>query len=124
MSYRDLKTYQTSKIIYDFTVAFCRKYIISDRSYRIYDQTVQAQTVRRLVYKTNWSYQTYIPYLSSPQMAANAAICLINQANFLLDRQIKALEEKFISQGGWTENLYRQRLAYRTDKSNRSKRID
>jgi len=27
MSYKDLKSYQNSTIIYDFTVEFCKKYI-------------------------------------------------------------------------------------------------
>lgn len=59
--------------------------------------------------KSNRTYRTYKSYLDDPETAANAAICFINQANFLLDRQIKALEEKFVSQGGYTENLRRRR---------------
>jgi restriction system protein len=32
-------------------------------------------------------------------------------ATFLLDRQIKALEEKFLKEGGFTENLFKRRSA-------------
>jgi len=58
---------------------------------------------------TNRSYLTYKSYLTNSEIAANVAICLINQANFLLDRQIKALESQFIEKGGWSENLRHQR---------------
>jgi len=65
--------------------------------------------IRQLSYKSNRSYMIYKSYLSNPETAANTAICLINQANFLLDRQIKALESQFIEKGGWSENLRHQR---------------
>lgn len=47
---------------------------------------------------------------------ANTLICLIHQANYLLDRQLKALDKKFIEEGGFTENLYKGRQAYRKNK--------
>jgi four helix bundle suffix protein len=46
---------------------------------------------------------------ASPEVAANTIICLINQASFLLGRQLRKLEETFLSEGGFTERLYRQR---------------
>ncbi|MDD5222364.1 MAG: four helix bundle suffix domain-containing protein [bacterium] len=36
-------------------------------------------------------------------------ICLINQASFLLGRQLQNLEQTFLVEGGFTERLYRQR---------------
>jgi four helix bundle suffix protein len=77
----------------------------------------KAKEIRQLAYKTYKSYQTYRSYLSAPETAANVALCLINQENFLLDRQIKSLEEKFIKEGGWTEQIFKKRLAYRTDRT-------
>jgi len=44
---------------------------------------------------------------------ANALICLINQANYLLDQQIAALERAFIEDGGYSEQLATARLAHR-----------
>ena len=44
---------------------------------------------------------------------ANALICLIHQANYLLDQQIAALERDFIHQGGYSETLAAARLAER-----------
>jgi restriction system protein len=48
-----------------------------------------------------------------PEEAANLLITLVNQTTFLLDRQIKSLEEKFVQEGGYTEKLFRQRLEVR-----------
>ena len=51
--------------------------------------------------------------LRDPETAANLLLTLCHQETYLLDRQIKALEEKFISEGGFTENLFKRRLSYR-----------
>lgn len=45
------------------------------------------------------------------QEAANFLLTLCHQVTFLLDRQIKALEERFIKSGGFSENLFKRRLA-------------
>jgi four helix bundle suffix protein len=45
-----------------------------------------------------------------PEEAANFILTLGHQASFLLNKQIKSLEEKFINEGGYTENLFKQRL--------------
>ncbi|MBI3945352.1 MAG: four helix bundle protein [Armatimonadetes bacterium] len=39
------------------------------------------------------------------ETAANTLICLIHQTNYLLDRQIRALEQQFINEGGYSERL-------------------
>lgn len=165
--YRNLKSYQTTTIIYDLTVEFVNRCI--ERSSRTRDQMVQAarsgrqniaegsqasatskkteiklvgvarasqeelladyqdflrqrglalwdkdhpkaRTVRALAYKSNRTYKTYSSYLQNPEDFANCLICLIHQANFLLDQQLKSLEQKFITQGGYTENLFKKRL--------------
>jgi four helix bundle suffix protein len=46
---------------------------------------------------------------ASPEAAANTLICLINQASFLLGRQLRKLEQSFLQEGGFTERLYRER---------------
>jgi len=50
---------------------------------------------------------------ASPEVAANTLICLINQASFLLRRQLHKLEQSFLNEGGFTERLYRERQARR-----------
>jgi restriction system protein len=76
----------------------------------------QAQEVRRLCYRANKSYLTYKTYFeSSPETAANAAICIIHQANYLLDQQLRSLEKTFLEEGGFTERLYRVRSQIRKE---------
>ena len=60
-----------------------------------------------------WSL--YAPWLehADPSVRVNALICLINQANYLLDRQISALEKAFIEGGGYSEQLATARVIER-----------
>ena len=48
-----------------------------------------------------------------PDVCANIMVCLINQCNFLLDRQIRRLEKDFVKQGGLRERMFKARLNYR-----------
>lgn len=74
------------------------------------DQT-QTREIRKLAYEKNRSYMTYRTYIeeSAPQVAANTVICLIHQANYLLDQLLRQLEQQFLQQGGFTERLYQAR---------------
>jgi len=58
----------------------------------------------------------YAPWLdhADPAVRANATLCLIHQANYLLDQQITALERAFIEEGGYSEQLATARLARRS----------
>ena len=174
--YRKLKSYQTATIIYDGTVAFCKKYK-SDLTYKTYEQMTgaarsgkqniaegsqvsgtskkselkllnvargsleellqdfldylrqnklslwnkdspKAQAVRQLAYKENKSYQTYATYLEgNAETAANTLICLVHQANYLLDQQIKTLEKEFLEEGGFSERMYRKRTKRRKEQN-------
>jgi four helix bundle suffix protein len=69
----------------------------------------------------------YAPWLEhdDPAVRANAIICLIHQANFLLDQQVAALEKRFVEGGGYSEQLAAARLAEREKrKKNLSDRTD
>ena len=74
-----------------------------------------AQAVRKLAYAENRSYTTYRPYIeeSPPEVAANTLVCLINQTNYLLDQQLRQLEQQFFHEGGFTEKLHRTRIQAR-----------
>ena len=50
------------------------------------------------------------------ETAANTVICLINQASYLLGRQLKKLEQMFSEEGGFTERLYRERTRSRRNR--------
>ncbi|MDD5707205.1 MAG: four helix bundle suffix domain-containing protein, partial [Kiritimatiellae bacterium] len=60
-------------------------------------------------------YATYASWLENtdPAVRANALICLVHQANYLLDQQIEALEAQFIEGGGYSEQLATARLVKR-----------
>lgn len=49
----------------------------------------------------------------NPEEAANFLLTLCHIQTYLLSRQIKSTEEKFIREGGYTENLFRKRLEKR-----------
>ncbi len=78
----------------------------------------KAKEVRALAYRSDRSYATYKTYFekAEPETGASAAICLIHQANYLLDQQLRALEKEFLKEGGFTERLYRTRLQARERK--------
>jgi len=71
----------------------------------------QAKVIRNLVYDENKSYGTYESYIEkeSAEVAANTLLCLTHQANYLLDKQLAALETAFVDEGGFAERLYRVR---------------
>jgi four helix bundle suffix protein len=62
---------------------------------------------------------------ADPAIIANAIICLIHQANYLLDQQIRALECDFIHEGGYSEQLAVARIEHRRNQQlNRTDRSD
>ena len=75
----------------------------------------EARKVRSLAYRKDRSYRTYKTYIESQdsETAANTLICLVHQTNFLLDRQLRQLEKKFLRDGGFTERLYHARIKAR-----------
>ena len=87
------------------------------RDLRMWDKnSKEAQYVRRLGRKTPQTYELYREFVETrpPQVIANIAICLIHQANYLIDQQLRRLEKDFLEQGGLRERMTRARLAYRS----------
>lgn len=170
--YRGLAAFQMSELVYDATVAFCKRCL--DPKSRTNDQMVQAARsgrqniaegsmasgtskkielklvgiarasleellldyedflrqhglakwpldhekavfIRRLCYAENRSYLTYKTYIEekSVETAANTAVCMVNQTNYLLDQLLRQLAKDFTEQGGFTERLYRVRTRHR-----------
>ncbi len=69
----------------------------------------------------------YAAWLTHADPAVVATIiCLIHQANYLLDQQIRALEAQFVEGGGYSEQLAAARLAHRrkADQPDRSDQSD
>lgn len=58
---------------------------------------------------------------AEPELAANAMLCAVNQAAYLLKRQLESQSREFLEKGGFTENLHSARLKQRQSaKSDRS----
>lgn len=56
----------------------------------------------------------YVPELPrSQEEAINLLVTITNQCCYLLDKQGRSLEEKFIKEGGYSEKLFRKRLTQR-----------
>lgn len=51
----------------------------------------------------------------NPEEAANFLLTLLHIETFLLSKQIKSAEEKFLREGGYTENLYNKRINFRRE---------
>lgn len=53
---------------------------------------------------------------NDPELAANLLVMLCQRTTYLLDKQIESLKQKFIREGGFRENLFQKRLAYKKKK--------
>jgi four helix bundle suffix protein len=75
----------------------------------------EARFVRRLGSDPHVTYEDYREFCETRplQVVANIAICLIHQANYLLDQQIRRLERDFVHGGGLRERMTRARRLYR-----------
>lgn len=86
------------------------------RDFAIWDKdSKEALYVRKIGYGTHVTYEIYRTYVETrpPEVVANIALCLINQANYLLDQQIRRLEQDFLKEGGLRERMTRARLRSR-----------
>lgn len=74
-----------------------------------------ARRLRELNQNREADYATFKKGIEhdDPEIVANVIIGLIKVANYLLDRQIRRLEEDFLKEGGLRERMTRLRLAHR-----------
>lgn len=70
---------------------------------------------RELNRTPNATYETYCKGIENidPEICANVMICLITVVTYLLNRQIKVLEQEFLNEGGIRERMMRVRLERR-----------
>jgi four helix bundle suffix protein len=78
----------------------------------------EALYVRDIARQTPLTFEVFREFCEtrSDEVVANIAICLIHQTNYLLDRQIKWLEQNFIKEGGLRERMTKVRLQQRNQK--------
>jgi four helix bundle suffix protein len=72
----------------------------------------EAQYVRKFGRKTPQTYEDYREFVETrpPEVVANIAICLIHQTNYLIDQQLRRLEQDFLKEGGLRERMTKARL--------------
>jgi len=61
----------------------------------------------------NLANSPYGKYLNNPEDFANLMVVLLYKENYLLDQLNRSLEDKFVREGGYTENLFKRRLEQR-----------
>ena len=84
---------------------------LQQRELEVWDKdSPDALKIRALAYESDKSYASYKSHIRrSPESGANTLICLINQATYLLRRQLEALERQLVSGSGFRSNCYRTR---------------
>ena len=99
--YEQLISFQKARIVYDGTVRFCERFV--DKRSRTTDQMVQAARSG----KQN--------ILEGSQASGTSKETELKLTNYLLDQQLKRLEQDFLKEGGLRERMTRARLATRAD---------
>ena len=71
----------------------------------------QAIYVRQLGARAGVTYEDFRTFAETRpiEVVANIAVCLIHQANYLLDQQIRRLERDFLREGGLRERMTKAR---------------
>lgn len=66
------------------------------------------QKIRQIGLQNDRSYKSYRTYIEEKDVetAANTIISLVHQTNYLLDQQLRKLEQDFLNEGGITERMY------------------
>jgi four helix bundle suffix protein len=75
----------------------------------------EARFARKLGSAPGVTFESYREFVETrpAEVVANIAICAIHQANYLLDKQVRRLEQDFVKEGGIRERMARARLKYR-----------
>ena len=89
---------------------------LRQHGHKLWDKnSKEALYVRQLGKKDNLSYEDFREFIDTrpPEVVANILISLIHQTNWLLDQQLRRLEQDFLKEGGLRERMTRARLAER-----------
>jgi four helix bundle suffix protein len=86
------------------------------RNFPVWDKTSkEASYVRKLGNRPEVNFDSYREFCETrpAEVVANIALCVVNQANYLLDKQISQLEKDFVKEGGLRERMTQARLRER-----------
>ncbi len=86
------------------------------RDLRIWDkESKEAQYIRRRGQRKPQTCELYREFVDTrpPEVIAKIAICLIHQANYLVDQQLRRLEKDFLANGRLRDRMTHARLQSR-----------
>jgi four helix bundle suffix protein len=85
------------------------KLVLWDKNHRLYQRFSEINRT------PNANYETYRKAIENvqPEICANSMISLINIVSYLLNRQLKSLENAFLQEGGLRERMTKARIEYR-----------
>lgn len=63
--------------------------------------------------ESHWSHESH---LKTPESFANLMITLCFKQGYLLDKLVRAQQNKFVREGGFRESLFRKRIEYKNKK--------
>ncbi|MBS1942202.1 MAG: topoisomerase DNA-binding C4 zinc finger domain-containing protein [Bacteroidetes bacterium] len=114
----ELKLVQVARASQDELLLDYEDYLRQKRHRQWHKDDPEAMAVRgvaKVPDNRELTYTDYAPWLdhADPAQRANCLICLIHQANYLLDRLLVRLEKDLITGGGYREQLTQARLAER-----------
>lgn len=90
----------------------CEEFL-RERELPVWDKnSPDALKVRVLAYEPDRSYECYRSHVRrSPESGANTLMCLVNQATYLLRRQMESLEYQMLQHAGGPYRVHRRRGA-------------
>lgn len=80
-------------------------------------RVIEIRRTRDIPNKSYKTYTTYMTYTRDPEGFGNLMITLCFKQGFLLDRLLDAQQKKFVTEGGFRENLFKKRMEYKRSQS-------
>lgn len=77
-------------------------------------RVLEIRRIRNNSNKTNRSYESYMSYLDQPEPFVNLMVTLCYTEGYLMDQLLRAIEAKFVKEGGFRENLFRKRREFKS----------
>lgn len=141
--YKYLLTYQYSSVIYDLTFEFCQKFLPEKELLRMRDQMTQAARSGKQNIVEGYELESLESYIKLLGVAKGSLFELLEdyqdflrQHNLRLwtkdetlmrelrdlrvvgipEPHIESLKQKFITEGGFRENMFKRRLEYKKKK--------
>jgi four helix bundle suffix protein len=125
-SYGKLRSYKVAEAVYDATIVFCRRFLVWPKDSRealamrarlAKDHVPDLPLLKRGVRLKGQAGLSEFVEHAAPELA-------VNQAAYLLKRQLESQGKTFLEKGGFTEKLYQTCKARLSDKSDTSEKSD